>query len=85
MIPQQNEDRNYILCYTRLPQEDMVYAPKLAHSMHLAYSNDGLFFQELNHNSGVLFAKGTENEDGTLRAKSLKNPYLFHTSEGISG
>ncbi|MRN52092.1 family 43 glycosylhydrolase [Paenibacillus sp. LC-T2] len=85
MIPQQNEDRNYILCYTRLPQEDMVYAPKLAHSMHLAYCNDGLLFQELNHNSGVLFAKATENEDGTLQAKSLKNPYLFHTAEGDFG
>ncbi|KAI7257344.1 hypothetical protein KC345_g10809, partial [Hortaea werneckii] len=85
MTPHQNEDRNYILCYTRLPQEDMEYAPRLAHSMHLAYCSDGLLFQELNHNSGVLFAKATENRDGTLRAKSLKNPYLFHTSEGNFG
>ncbi|ULO05262.1 family 43 glycosylhydrolase [Paenibacillus sp. 19GGS1-52] len=85
MTPHQNEDRNYILCYTRLPQEDMEYAPRLAHSMHLAYCSDGLLFQELNHNSGVLFAKATENEDGTLRAKSLKNPYLFHTAEGNFG
>ncbi|MFP4977782.1 family 43 glycosylhydrolase [Paenibacillus sp. CN-4] len=85
MKPQLNDDRNYVLCYTRLPQEEMIYAPKLAHSMHLALSNDGLQFQELNHNSGVLFAKATENEDGTLCAKSLKNPYLFHTCEGGFG
>lgn len=85
MIPQQNEDRKDILCYTRLPQEDMVYASRLAHSMHLAYSTDGVLFQELNHNSGVLFAKATENEDGTLRAKSLKNPYLFHLADGNYG
>lgn len=85
MIPQQGEDRNHILCYTRLPQEDIVYAPKLAHSMHLAYSADGINYQALNHNSGVLFAKATENQDGTLRAKSLKQPYLFHTADGNFG
>lgn len=85
MIPQQGEERNDILCYTRLPQEDIVYAPKLAHSMHLAYSADGISYQALNHNSGVLFAKATENEDGTLRAKSLKQPYLFHTADGSFG
>ncbi|WP_238649477.1 family 43 glycosylhydrolase [Paenibacillus piscarius] len=85
MIPQQGEDRNYILCYTRLPQEDIVYAPKLAHSMHLACSADGISYQALNHNSGVLFAKATENADGTLRAKSLKQPYLFQTADGSFG
>ncbi|AIQ40836.1 glycosyl hydrolase [Paenibacillus sp. FSL R5-0912] len=85
MIPQPNEDRKQILCYTRLPQEDIVYAARLAHSMHLAYSANGVQFQELNHNSGVLFAKATENEDGTLRAKSLKNPYLFHLADGKYG
>ncbi|NQX47929.1 family 43 glycosylhydrolase [Paenibacillus tritici] len=85
MIPQPNEDRKQILCYTRLPQEDIVYSTKLAYSMHLAYSEDGLHYQALNHNSGVLFAKATENEDGTLRAKSLKNPYLFLLADGNYG
>ncbi|MFD1907687.1 hypothetical protein ACFSQ7_32535 [Paenibacillus rhizoplanae] len=37
--------------------------------MHLAYKTDGGQYLALNHNSGVLFAKATENEDGTLRAK----------------
>ncbi|MEK3757327.1 family 43 glycosylhydrolase [Paenibacillus sp. FSL P4-0338] len=85
MIPQQNEDRKDILCYTRLPQEDIVYASKLAYSMHLAYKTDGGQYQALNHNSGVLFAKAKENEDGTLRAKSLKKPYLFYLADGNFG
>ncbi len=74
-----------VLCYTRLPQEDIVYSPKLAYSMHLAYSEDGKFFKDLNHNSGVLFAKATDNENGTLNAKSLKNPYIFYMEEGTFG
>lgn len=81
----ENMKQHYVLCYTRLPQEDILYASKLAYSMHLAYSEDGTYFKDLNHNSGVLFAKATENEDGTLRAKSLKNPYLFPMSDGTFG
>ncbi len=76
---------NYILCYTRTPLENLIYSPKLAYSMHLAYSKDGKDFQALNHNSGVLFAKATENKDGTLNAKSLKNPYLFQLRDGSFG
>lgn len=77
---------NYkVLCYTRLPKEEDIYAPKLAYSMHLAYSEDGKQYYELNHNSGVLFAKATENPDGTLNAKSLKNPYIFPMEDSIMG
>ena len=32
--------QNYILCYTREPQEDIIYSGKLAHSMHLAYKEE---------------------------------------------
>ncbi len=68
----------YLLNYTRQPMEnDMLYGPRLAYSMHLAYSGDGKAFQALNHNSGVLFVKATENADGSLNPKSLKNPWLF--------
>ncbi|WP_212982960.1 family 43 glycosylhydrolase [Paenibacillus cineris] len=74
-----------VLCYTRTPQEDIIYAPRLAYSMHLAYSENDRDFQALNHNSGVLFAKATNHENGTLRAKSLKNPYLFHMADGKFG
>lgn len=82
MISPQN---NYLLCYTRIPQDEKLYAPKLAYSMHLAYSKDGVHFESLNHNSGVLFAKATENENRTLQAKSLKNPYLFNMPDGSFG
>ncbi|MBO9599201.1 MAG: family 43 glycosylhydrolase [Cohnella sp.] len=79
------DDRSFVLCYTREPQDEQVYAPKLAHSMHLAYSEDGTRYQELNHNSGILFAKATENPNGSLGAKSLKNPYLFEMKDGSFG
>ncbi|WP_438434806.1 family 43 glycosylhydrolase [Gorillibacterium sp. sgz500922] len=79
------KDSLVVLCYTREPMEDILYAPKLAYSMHLAYSEDGAGFQALNHNSGVLFARATDNEDGTLNAKSLKEPYLFRLADGTFG
>lgn len=82
MTLQANKESNYILCYTRLPKKDIIYSTKLAYSMHLAYSNDGINFEPLNHNSGVLFAKATENENGSLNAKSLKNPYIFYLKDG---
>jgi GH43 family beta-xylosidase len=85
MTLQTNKKTNYILCYTRLPREDIIYSSKLAYSMHLAYSNDGINFEPLNHNSGILFAKATENENGSLNAKSLKNPYIFHLKDGNFG
>lgn len=75
-------EKKTVLCYTREPLEDAVYAEKLAYSMHLAISEDGVSFQPLNHNQGVLFVKATENPDGTLHAKSLKKPYLFALEDG---
>lgn len=85
MISEMKKAANYILCYTRMPQEDAIYSTKLAYSMHLAYSGNGGEFQALNHNSGVLFAKATENEDGSLNAKSLKNPYIFRMKDNTFG
>ena len=67
----------YLLNYTRLPINSELYDPKLAYSMHLAISEDGKEYKALNHNSGVLFLKATENENGSLNPKSLKNPFLF--------
>jgi GH43 family beta-xylosidase len=85
MVSKVKNELNYVLCYTRLPEEDILYASRLAYSMHLAYSEDGKYFRALNHNSGVLFAKATSNEDGTLNAKSLKNPYVFYMADGSFG
>ncbi|MCG6172920.1 family 43 glycosylhydrolase [Anoxybacillus sp. LAT_35] len=85
MVVQRNKKNNYILCYTRLPEEDIIYSEKLAYSMHLAYSDDGENFEPLNHNFGILFARATENDNGSLNAKSLKNPYIFYLADGTFG
>jgi Predicted beta-xylosidase len=85
ILSEMKQDIYYVLCYTRAPINETEYAPKLAYSMHLAYSENGVDFHELNHNSGVLFAKATENADGTLNAKSLKNPYIFSMADGTYG
>lgn len=75
----------YLLNYTRKPINSVLYDPRLAYSMHLALSEDGKTFRALNHNSGVLFAKATENEDGSLSPKCIKNPFIFRTEEGRFG
>ncbi len=75
----------YVLGYTRQPQEGQIYSPKLAYSLHLAYSEDGRRYEALNHNSGVLFALATERTEGTLAAKSLRQPYLFLMADGTYG
>ncbi len=75
----------YLLNYTREPINSVLYDPRLAYSMHLAISEDGKSFQALNHNSGILFAKATENEDGSLNPKCIKNPFLFQMEDGTFG
>ncbi len=74
-----------VLCYTRLPMEDAIYSEKLAYSMHLALQEPDGRITSLNHNSGILYAKAARNEDGTLNAKSLKNPWLFSLADGMFG
>ncbi len=81
-----NGKNNYeLLCYTRQPEEDSIYSEKLAYSMHLALRREGESFVPLNHNAGILYAKATQREDGTLHAKSLKNPWLFQMADGAFG
>lgn len=77
MNTMRKEKQWLLLNYTRLPINRQLYDPQLAYSMHLALGLDQQDFQPLNHNSGVLFAKATEREDGSLNIKSLKNPWLF--------
>lgn len=73
-----------LLCYTRKPIDNVLYDPKLAYSMHLALQ-EGELFRPLNHNSGILFALATENEDGSLNPMSLKNPWVFPLKDGGYG
>ncbi len=79
------ESMKYLLSYTRTPIDNIIYDPRLAYSMHLALSDDGQSFSDLNHNSGVLFALATENEDGSLNAMSLFNPFIFKYEKGGFG
>ena len=65
-----------LIIYTREPNKELYYDPRLAYSMHLAYIEDGKAIA-FNHNSGVFFAKATENEDGSLNPKSLIKPCVI--------
>lgn len=46
---------------------------------------DAKRFVPLNHNSGVLFALATENEDGSLNPKCIKSPYIFELKDKTYG
>ncbi len=70
-----------LLLYTRKPLDTTIYDAKLAYSMHIALKV-GDEFAPLNHNSGVFFAKAFENPDGSLTAKSLKNPRAMRMNDG---
>lgn len=74
-----------ILCYTRNPKEDIIYGNRLAFSMHLAYKAADGRFLPFHHNEGILYAKAVQYGNGTLKAKSLKNPWLFLTEDGDYG
>lgn len=73
-----------LLSYTRLPIDNILYDPKLAYSMHLGVIENGKL-TALNHNSGVLFALATENEDGSINAMSIKKPFVFKKDNGEYG
>jgi len=75
----------FLLSYTREPLDTAIYDARLAFSLHLAISKDGKTFTALNHNSGLWFAKATENDDGLLNPKSLKNPIIFAKEDGTFG
>lgn len=64
-----------LLCYTRKADKTIYYEERLAYSMHLALL-EGEKITVLNHNSGVLFAKATERENGSLCPKSLRDPVI---------
>lgn len=67
--------------YTREPIDEVYYDPRLAYSMHLMLEEAGKI-TTLNHNSGILFAKATENADGSLNPRSIKYPAVFPQENG---
>ena len=78
------ENRSFILLYTRevLPTE---YPDGLARSIHMAYSRDGIHFEALHQNYGILFAEATICADDTISPKCVKNPWVYELPEGGYG
>lgn len=74
-----------LLSYERKPINNVIYDERLAYSMHLAVSRDGNDFIALNHNSGILFGIASENEDGSLNPKTLRNPLIYSHEDGTYG
>ena len=70
-----------LLYYTRKPQAENVYAPKLADSVHLALIEDGRALPLL-HNSGIVYAKAVPGEQGVLHAYSLRDPWMTRLADG---
>ena len=71
----------FLLSYTRKEIDNVFYDARLAFSLHLAVSKDGKNFVALNHNSGVLFAKASENDDGSLNPKTLGFPIIVSKND----
>ncbi len=75
-----------ILCYIRQPKEDILYANRLAYSMHLAWKSETGEYVPFHHNEGILYAKAVQDADsGVLRAKSLKSPWIFAAGDDTYG
>ena len=73
-----------VLCYTRKPKEDIIYANRLAYSIHLAYEDTvNHQFIPYHHNEGIVYAKATHKEDDTICAKSLKAPWVAKGKENL--
>lgn len=70
----------FLLCYTRMEIKGL-YDTRLAKSVHFAISENGEKYLALNNNSGVLYGKATENEDGSLNAKCLDKPVIVKNGE----
>lgn len=61
----------YLKLYTRIPEGEE-YPSATAYSVHMAYSCDGVDYEPLNQNYGMLFTEGTIREDNTIEEKGIK-------------
>lgn len=73
-----------LLVYTRKPCAAS-YPDGLARSLHLACSRDGVHFQALHNNYGVLFAEALIDEEDRIVPKGVKDPCVFALPEGGFG
>lgn len=71
----------FLLSYTRKEIDSVFYDARIAFSLHLDVRKDGKNFVALNHNSGVLFAKASENDDGSLNPKTLGFPIIVSKND----
>lgn len=71
-----SKEKTRVMVYTRLPQQGS-YPDGLAYSIHFAWSRDGKSYYPMNHNYGILFAKGEIGKDNTIKTKSLKILLFF--------
>lgn len=73
-----------LLIYTRQPDKEQ-YPAGLARSIHFAFGRDGMGYQALNRNYGILFANAVIRENNTICPKGLKNPWVFQMSDETYG
>lgn len=83
MVTYENK-KSKLLVYTRQTNEKL-YPNGLARSIHFAVSRDGQHYQPLNQNYGILFAQGEIRSDNTICPKGVKDPVIFHMSDGSFG
>ena len=73
-----------IMVYTR-ETDAAQYPAGLSHSIHLACSRDGKYYEALNNNYGILFAEAAVDDADIIHAKGVKNPRIFVMPEGGFG
>lgn len=74
----------YLKLYTRIPEGEE-YPSATAYSVHMAYSCDGVDYEPLNQNYGMLFTEGTIREDNTIEEKGIKYPRAVKRKDGGYG
>jgi len=73
-----------LMVYTRKADE-REYPAGLARSIHLAISRDGKYYEALNGNYGILFAEALVDDADIIRAKGVKNPWIFEMPDNGFG
>ena len=77
------ETKRFIKVYTR--GKDAVpgrYPDGLAHSVHFAAGIDGIHFEPLHQNYGILFAEGLITEQNIIRPKGVRDPRICRGENG---
>ncbi len=79
-----NKGKGKLLVYTRNAVEGS-YTTSLGDSIHMAYSSDGVTYEPLNQNYGMVFVSATISPRNSINEKGLKNPYLFRGAGNTYG